>query len=684
MSSRRLAAWTAALALLCFLTALSPAADSDIWWHLAAGRQMWRTGGFLRTDPFSLDAAGRPWIDLHWLFQIGAFGMHSAGGLLAVVLAKALAVAAGAVFLALWVFRAARAGGAGAAAKAGAPLPGDPAPARAAPGAAVMALTILLPGALLFVRHLILVRPVVVTLVYLAVACLILESYRADGRARRLWWLLPLQVAWTNTQGLFVLGPVVVACFATGGLLGRWSGRPELPARGGRRLWGVCLLMLAASLVNPYGLRALVLPLELFARLLPGGENVFSAHIAENVPPWVLERTAPGHLAPFAGMLALSILGFWNAGRRLVWGRVFLVAAFAGLAALANRNLLLFHWLAAPVAALHLGPVLARRWAALERPAWQRWLRFLPGVAAGAVFAAACLALANEPALTRPAPFRTPHLAVANLRGAPAGGRIFAADHYGGYLIWHLFPRHRPYLDTRLVLRTADEYREFLGLLDYPERWEGFTQGHPVDVAVLPAAFPDRYLGLIRHLHRSPDWRLCATDGSEVVFVRAAQDGLAARRECPAPDLADPVAVAGIVEHLAPATSEVGRAARRHLGRLLMLLEHHRASQAVLRKMPPEDGAAQVLLAHSLLASGEIAEAENLANRLLGRQQEEAAAYTLLAMAALARGQTQAALRFLGDAFDHDPYNVEAEALLSELEAEQRRMVPPDSGLQSP
>ena len=72
-------------------------ADSDIWWHLSAGREMLRTGAILRSDPFSLGALGRPWIDVHWLFQLASYGGFRLGGLGALVAAKALLVAAGAV-----------------------------------------------------------------------------------------------------------------------------------------------------------------------------------------------------------------------------------------------------------------------------------------------------------------------------------------------------------------------------------------------------------------------------------------------------------------------------------------------------------------------------------------------------------------------------------------------------------
>src|SRR6266498_1824752 len=102
-------AWLAAtLGIGAFGAALAPAADGDLYWHLAAGREIWRTHALLTTDPFSVSAAGRPWPDVHWLFQLALYAVHSLGGLGALVLVKCLLVAAGALVLQSAVERRAR------------------------------------------------------------------------------------------------------------------------------------------------------------------------------------------------------------------------------------------------------------------------------------------------------------------------------------------------------------------------------------------------------------------------------------------------------------------------------------------------------------------------------------------------------------------------------------------------
>ena len=657
--------------LLVFVAALTPASDTDLWWHMAAGREILGRGSFLRVDPFTLSAAGRPWIDLHWLFQLAVYGIYQGWEMTGLVVAKAAVVAAGALVLLAAVVRASA-----PRARQEGPGPGDPADAAAiAPPLFVVAMA----AAVFFARHLILVRPVVFTLLFLALFLLLLEGFARGDNPRRLLWLPLLQVVWVNSQGLFALGPAVISCYALGGALGQRLGAPELPPRGAHRLLGIIALGFVACLITPYGVAGLLLPIKLLLRLAPGDSNVFSSNIAENVPPWLLQRSAPGQVAPFHVALALLGVSFLAARRQVVLGRALVAAAFAVLALLANRNVLLFFWMTTPIAVLNFAPALARglAWARGRLGPGNLVARWLPHGLTGAgllgVVALVLIARRHETPIAAPAPFRVPAAAVAHLPPAPAGGgRIFTADHYGGYVTWARFPGYRPFIDTRLVLHTGQEYQEFLGLLDNPLRWDEFQRRQNFDHALLPAAFPDRYLGLIRHLAAAPDWRLTFTDGSEVLFSHVVP-GTAAK---PAIDLDDVTVVDGIVADLdrrLPVDNEAGRAARRHLARLLLVLDHVDRARDVLARLPADDLDGQALHARSFLLAGDATRAAELGEGLLARAGDVPAVLDLLALTAVARGDAPAALGYLRRALAADPFDGEARALLDRLEAEQRR-----------
>ena len=53
-----------------FLLGCQELFDSDVWWHVRAGQWIWASGRVPASDPFTFASADRPWIDLHWLFQL--------------------------------------------------------------------------------------------------------------------------------------------------------------------------------------------------------------------------------------------------------------------------------------------------------------------------------------------------------------------------------------------------------------------------------------------------------------------------------------------------------------------------------------------------------------------------------------------------------------------------------------
>jgi hypothetical protein len=617
---------------LAFATGLTAIADGDIFWHLAAGRHMVQTGRLLRADPFSVSALGRPWIDVHWLFQLASYGVYRAGGYLGLVLAKAALVAAGTVVL-------------------------DRVVAREAPR---WAFPLPFVTALFLARHLLPVRPIVLTLLFLALFFAILEAFRREGKPRILLWLPLLQIAWVNFQGLAAFGPALVAAYLAGALATTLVGeRRWFPFQPETAPWRPLALAVAgcaaASFVSPFGARAALLPFKLLLRITPAGANVFASEVAENIPPFVLERTAPEQIGHFKWYLAALALTFALARGRLLLSRLLVVAALVTLALMANRNVLLLYWLGTPIAVMNAAPAL-RRLLTLRRASAVAGV--IGGLAFAAVGALVVVAAAREPSLRAPTPFRFPTESARALAYS-AGGTVFAPDHQGGYLIWTLHPRHRPYLDTRLILRTAAEFAEYLDVVDHPERFDAFQARHRFDHVVLPTGYPDRYLGLVAHLHRSRDWRLIFTDGSEVLFAREPGP--------PEVDLAARETTLRLLDDLSRRfTGPLLTAARLHLAKLELLVGEIDEAKLVLA--PMDDLGARALRARCFLLAGDLTTAETLARSLLAEDPGDVQSMNLLAVIALARGDGAAGLGWLRQALERDPFNAESRSLLERLE----------------
>jgi hypothetical protein len=641
-----------ALAVGAFVVGLAPLADGDLWWHLAAGREIVRTHALPTVDTFSSGAAGRPWIDVHWGFQLATYAVHALGGLRALVLAKCLLVAAGALVLFAAVARGAR-----------------------GPGAILPLFALGLCVALFSARGLLLVRPVIATLVFLAAFFYLLERFRAEGRLALLAPLPLLQLAWANVQGLSMLGPALVAAYAlamaaTAALGGRaWfpfareHGGDAAAPRLARALLAALAACLIACAVTPYGLRALALPFTLLHRLAPAAGNVYAANVAENVPPWALERAAPGqlgHLVVFLLFVAASLA----AARRLLLSHVLVLGGLVVLALAANRNVLLLYWLGTPIAVLAAAPSLRRLRVAVARGRGgvvaARWTGRLAFASALAVAGAAA---AREPSLAQPTPFRVPASSADVIAARGGAGTIFAADQFGGYLIWRLAPAFRPYIDTRLVLRTPDEFSEYLSLVDEPARFDDWEARHPMDYVLLPVGYPDRYLGLVAHLHASDRWSLIHTDGTEALF---------ARRDGATGDTVD-LRSSAVVDGLAAAldrrfagTPALRDAARLQLATLALAVGEPAQAERALTGV---NGAApDGLRARCRLAAGDVEAASELAARSLAAAPDDVRSIDLMAVIAARRGDSTGAVALLRRALEVNPFDAEAGRILETWE----------------
>ena len=148
------------LVVLCgfaFMSVCFPVTNTDIWWHLASGRWILEQGTFPDADPFSAGAMGQEWTDVHWLFQVMAYAIHSTGGVLGLVLLKCLLFAAAAFFL----LKAAEVSAA----------------SRFRPLIVAWLCLLMVAG-----RSWVFARPIVFSLVFIGVFLWALERFKKDGR----------------------------------------------------------------------------------------------------------------------------------------------------------------------------------------------------------------------------------------------------------------------------------------------------------------------------------------------------------------------------------------------------------------------------------------------------------------------------------------------------------------------
>ena len=247
----------AELGAVAFLLGCYELFDPDIWWHLKSGQWILEHGRVPFLDIFTFSSSDRVWVDLHWGFQV------------ALALAFRLAGVAGMIVMAA---------AAGSAAVSIAMTARGPLWPRWA------AVLCWLPALALMAMRFD-PRPEMFSLVYLA--CFLAILVRVEQRPTLAWCLPPVQVLWVNTHGLFVLGPIVLGCYIVERVAQVWIDSRALgegPAQRSRLLWRHLILVLAAvaiaCMVNPYGVRGALFPLELFPKISDPA-NPYKAYVDE-------------------------------------------------------------------------------------------------------------------------------------------------------------------------------------------------------------------------------------------------------------------------------------------------------------------------------------------------------------------------------------------------------------------
>lgn len=513
----RLAVFLALLALT-FLLGCFPMSDFDVWWHLRTGQLILERGQVPRTDWFTYTNATQPWIDVYWLFQVGLALLYRIGGASALVLLKAVC---GTAIVALSLV------------------------ARRSGGKTWPIVVAWLPAVVMFTGRLC-ERPELFSLLFLAGFLAVLG--RAGERPRWLWLLPAIQILWVNCHGFFVLGPMVLAAYVAELLVDRtWPpavavARP--PIKQVVLAGGATLL---ACLVNPYGSKAITLPLEQFHKL--GSTGIYRTNIGElkTIGDFVaIAGLSNPYLLAYFAVLGLGVVSFvlqWRRARPSLF-RVLLFAAAAYLGWQATRNSALFALVAAFVMAWNLDEV------ALSKPVQPVAKSSKKARRAGAgiprkrnldvillvAIAIIVVATASGGLYAWAGEHRTvgfgerkqwyAHDACAFLARPDLPERIVAFNiSQAAVCIAHTAPTHKQFMDPRLELNSQDTFERYLDGIHKLWRgqpdWEvplGIDYARPDET---PALLIERgVLGRAADvLAKDPRWYRVYADAVAVVFV---------------------------------------------------------------------------------------------------------------------------------------------------------------------
>ncbi len=476
---------------LCGFFVYFPLTDTDIFWHLAAGREIFSQKRFLFFDPFAYSLASPKWIDLHWLFQVVVYGLYSIGNEKALLVFKLLSVA-GAAGILCAVHRSMR---------------------------YVVIASFL--TALLFweARYLMCLRPVLITVLCMATYFYLFENAPLRANKRILWLCIPLQILWTNSQGLYMIGLFIIGAYWLENIVHLAGKKEKIP--------NVMILLPVAAvlscMVNPYGVAGLQLPFSLINRINPDGRNIFSAYIAENIPLFSLSGYDAVYRSVVVVTALIAVLFFVLNRKEIRIAHYLLFAGFGFLAVMAERNVLLYIVCVIPIIGYHASRCAAIDTAASVLRTKRRWASILGAAALLALLFAVVqhsIVIATYPPHRFLSPFRFPEKISEYLKQNPYRGKIFNDIRYGGYLIWNFYPQKQVFIDGRLIIRPREFFRDYLTLCADPDLFAQVARKFDITQVVLPWAIFTLHRKLIQKLYESEDWRLEYTDGASTLFVR--------------------------------------------------------------------------------------------------------------------------------------------------------------------
>ena len=485
--------------LLILLIAVRTPLDSDMWWHLRAGKTTWQQKGVLQRDIFSYTRYGEDWVNHSWLSQLVMYGLYALGKFPALSLWVGLTAMAAMYFLYLQT-----------------------------EGALFIRISSVFLSA--FVSSVVWSpRPQLFSILMFALTGWVLFRYR-QGQRNSLIYLLPIFLIWSNLHGGYVLGVILILTQIAGLLLNQLTAEEHQIMQGREDLkrlsawFAGCLLVV---LINPNGISMWRIPFQTVG--------------VETLQDYIAEWASPDFHQPVQQVFLILLFGSYSAAafsRRRLEGRDLISVAVFGISALvARRNFGPFALAAAPVLSRHLNDIYqdfrqiwTRKSYRLKRffEFQQQSERSLPSLLriilnSGVVFLLLIgtgikwLNVSGQHFMERVTPQYFPVQAVSWIEKNPPQGRMFNSYNWGGYLIWRLTDSP-VFVAGRTDLFGEPVIEDWLSVIQVEAGWEQVIDKWQINWVLIE---PDQPLAEVL---ACSGWDRIYQDGTAAIYLRNSQN----------------------------------------------------------------------------------------------------------------------------------------------------------------
>ena len=465
--------------LLVFFIVLTPPQDADMWWHLAAGREMTEQGRILTTDIFSYTHDGENWTNAFWLSDIFLFLAYELAGYLGIALLAALI----AVITMAVIYRH----------TSHSPFP--------------LSLLIILV-ATFAIAPVWTPRPQIFSFLLLAILNYGLKE-KEGFILKRPWLLIVIFILWANLHGGFIWGFLLLFAVIFGNGLDYLSKRenshsvPQLFQLGN---WTVIAALAIA--INPNGFSLWKLPF-------------YTVDVSiQSITEWGSPDFHRLDLHPILWLIFLLIIGMGTSTKAIGWSSLLKVIGFSYMAFVSQRGIGPFVVVAAPVVITTLRHVWVE-WSSIlsrlftrkqSRPIAATFAIFLNLVILG-LFVVLTLLRAYSVSTFEQVHSGLPLKAVAWIRENQPDGRMFNAYNWGGYLQWQL-PEYPVFIDGRADLYGEKTINDWWSIVNATNQGLSLLDSWQVNFVILEPGWP-----ILESLDQN-GWRVLYEDDIAVIMGR--------------------------------------------------------------------------------------------------------------------------------------------------------------------
>ena len=359
-----------------------------------------------------------------------------------------------------------------------------------------------------------LARPHIFSLLLFVITYYLLEQFQYR-HIRTLYFLPPLILFWVNLHGGFISGLILILIYLVGNLVKFVLSRDEnrgLYRQKTKVLTRTLFACLFVSLLNPYGLDAVLYPMKLIS------QELIIDRMAEFQSPNFHHLL----LIPSKYFLLLMILVIGILKKNLDVIEILLMIVFVNMALFSQRFIPLFCIVAAPMFVRNTQWIFNQtknRFVDIFQKK-SKDISLMDASGSGCLWLVVGILIVTLALTTNRIEYkfdetRKPVEAVNFLKKVSLKGNMFNDDEFGDYIIYSVYPQYKVFIDSRVDMYGVDHFKDYLTMIYFEPGWENIIEKYKINWVIL-----DSDSILSRYLVERRDWRLIYSDEVANIFVR--------------------------------------------------------------------------------------------------------------------------------------------------------------------